>query len=782
MEPMTRVRPLDCGFELDAPARNRDWYEVRGYEAQSTALFRTVVADADVVLDIGAHVGYYSLLARTTAPEAHVVAVEASPENAAVLRGNVERLDGEPVRVVAAAFAARPGTAAIQLTEASDNSGISGHPNSPTRGTVEVPAVTGADLDLPPGGKLVVKLDVEGHELAALDGLETTLAAYDDVRLLVEMNPKCLRLAGSAEEALIDRLRGLGLRIFVLDEEGRSALELRADTSWSDLVDPAGYANLYCVRAERCTTVGAALHSSSHGGGERSHAEMVELLVRDGSMVHSVLPEPDQGLGHELRSVGGTVHLVPPAAWWTLWPEEDDGSGTSWADRQMFDGPLTRELERVRPDVVLTQTGVVPQAAVAAAALRIPHVWFLREFLDLDHGLVVPGGRELFARTVRTLSDRVLANSRAVAEHLLGDAADAAVIAPPSPRVVDLHPVPRPADRERFTLGVIGSLTPGKGQEDAIRAVARLRDEGRDVGLVLFGASQPHDVARVTRLVDELGLADLVEMPGMVVDRTEVYGRIDCVAVTSRHEAFGRVPFEATAAGIPVVHSLAGGPAEYLEDGVTALGYAVGDDEGLASAVRRLADDPALAADLVAAARQELLGPGRCEALVQTVTTALREAVAAPTPPARAMFAALGRAAMVADRWRAETDDLQADLARVVRQHEELVDRFTALEAEHAELVTGHLGYVEAHEQYVAHSEANGGPPADVVLDLTTSSRNNARLRAQVSDLYDEIAAAQERQRAAESTLAETRHALALVTGSRTWRWRARAARILGRR
>jgi len=91
LEPLVRVKPVDCDFVLEAPARNADWYEKTGYERMSSAIFRTVCADADVVLDVGAHIGYYTLLAMSSAPNATVVAVEASPNNADVLRRNVEK-------------------------------------------------------------------------------------------------------------------------------------------------------------------------------------------------------------------------------------------------------------------------------------------------------------------------------------------------------------------------------------------------------------------------------------------------------------------------------------------------------------------------------------------------------------------------------------------------------------------------------------------------------------------------------------------------------------------
>lgn len=770
MESLVRVQPLDCDFSLEAPERNRDWYEVRGYEPASTALFRTVATGADVVLDIGAHMGYYSLLGAAAAPGATVVAVEASPENAEALRRNVEDAG---VRVVNAAFADVPGTATIQLTEASDNSGFSGHPNSPTERSVQVPAVSGQELDLPAGRRLVVKLDVEGHELAALTGLESVLARFEDVRLLVEMNPKCLTLAGSSADALVDRLRAYGLRLFVIDEDARSWHELRAGDDWRGLIDVARYANLYCVPADRCRTVGAVLHSGGVGGAERSHAEMVESLVRQGAMVHTVLPEPDGGLGDELRRLGGSVTVVPPFAWWALWPHETVAGEAAWTARNLVHEPLIRSLEDVRPDVVLTQSGVIPQGAVAAARLRTPHVWYLREFGDLDHGLVLPDG---FGEAVRALSARVVTNSAAVRDHLLGGAEGVTVLHP-NPTLSLVTERPRASDGRPWTLGVVASLNPGKGQVDAVEAVAILRTRGIEVPLVLVGSGTEEDRARLAAKADELQVGDLVDLAGESRDRGEVYARFDAVAVTSRAEAFGRVPFEAVAAGLPVVYAAVGGPAEYLTDDATALAYPTGDPSALAEAVVRLRDEDGTAARLVATARDALLGEDRRRAFDAAVHDLLADA--AGHPAAGAVADLVGSAAREAvghadeaRLWHGELESVRSDLARVVGEHEALVGRFHEAEG----LLTQERETTRALRSEIEnlrHTHA---------AELAASQTVNARLRSEVGDAREDAARAQAETVAAREDLTRLTEKLARIVGSRTWRYRERAVRVLRRR
>lgn len=64
-------------------------------------------------------------------------------------------------------------------------------------------------------------------------------------------------------------------------------------------------------------------------------------------------------------------------------------------------------------------------------------------------------------------------------------------------------------------------------------------------------------------------------------------------------EPFGLVPLEAMACGVPVVATGTGGSGEYLRDGENCLLFPPGDPDGLAAAVRRLADEPPLRERLV---------------------------------------------------------------------------------------------------------------------------------------------------------------------------------------
>jgi FkbM family methyltransferase len=161
------------------------------------------------VLDLGAHIGTFTLTA--AAYGCHVTAVEPSPRNAALLAASLS-LNGfaERVRLVRAAAGDRHGTVDFasygpwgHIADAA-----SPHLSDPT------PVLRVDDLLREEPGERVafVKMDIEGSEVAALDGMQDVLGPADALPILYESNYVALGLYGKTPRDLRDRLVGLGYR------------------------------------------------------------------------------------------------------------------------------------------------------------------------------------------------------------------------------------------------------------------------------------------------------------------------------------------------------------------------------------------------------------------------------------------------------------------------------------------------------------------------------------------------------------------------------------------
>lgn len=145
--------------------------------------------------DVGAHIGFYSLLAaRLVGEEGRVVAFEPDPTNVAVLQENLTRNNLSEVEVIPAAVWNHSGHVTFQRSAAespevsSRRGGVVGsNREAPGSGRIEVEAVSldefARDHRLP----TMIKIDVEGAEVQALQGARNLIAQTRPI-LLVEVH------------------------------------------------------------------------------------------------------------------------------------------------------------------------------------------------------------------------------------------------------------------------------------------------------------------------------------------------------------------------------------------------------------------------------------------------------------------------------------------------------------------------------------------------------------------------------------------------------------------
>ncbi|HEV2310806.1 MAG TPA: FkbM family methyltransferase, partial [Acidimicrobiia bacterium] len=160
------------------------------------------------VLDLGAHIGTFTLAAASLG--CRVVAFEAAPRNVSLLEASVAANQFDLVTVVAAAVAAEPGTLRFRpegaFGQVSDN---------PELGDlVEVDAVTVPEALSRLGISSVdaIKIDIEGSEPAALDGMASLLDEETAPVLVIEGNAHTLRHFGHTPEDVLARTEALGYR------------------------------------------------------------------------------------------------------------------------------------------------------------------------------------------------------------------------------------------------------------------------------------------------------------------------------------------------------------------------------------------------------------------------------------------------------------------------------------------------------------------------------------------------------------------------------------------
>jgi glycosyltransferase involved in cell wall biosynthesis len=149
----------------------------------------------------------------------------------------------------------------------------------------------------------------------------------------------------------------------------------------------------------------------------------------------------------------------------------------------------------------------------------------------------------------------------------------------------------------------VASLTPRKGQDVLVEALAGLGD--RDWSCVLAGstARDPGFADRVRTLIERFGLADRVRVPGECDQQTleAAYRRAAVSVLPSHYEGYGMVVSEALARGLPLITTTGGALTQTAPDDC-CLKVPPGDVGALRAALARWLDDAALRQRLTAAA------------------------------------------------------------------------------------------------------------------------------------------------------------------------------------
>jgi FkbM family methyltransferase len=167
-------------------------YWMGNYEPEITESFVKYAKRSNVVYDIGAHIGYYTLLAaRFTAPGGKIFAFEPLPENFQKLKTHVEINNSTNIVIIEKAVSFNTGV--TLFTDSGNDVANSINENSPMfqfGKTIEVK--TAALDDLLENGFLqppqLVKMDIEGAEYDALRGAELLLKKYHPVIFLSTHN------------------------------------------------------------------------------------------------------------------------------------------------------------------------------------------------------------------------------------------------------------------------------------------------------------------------------------------------------------------------------------------------------------------------------------------------------------------------------------------------------------------------------------------------------------------------------------------------------------------
>jgi glycosyltransferase involved in cell wall biosynthesis len=218
-----------------------------------------------------------------------------------------------------------------------------------------------------------------------------------------------------------------------------------------------------------------------------------------------------------------------------------------------------------------------------------------------------PRQRELLDSITLRLSDRIVSNSQAGAEHIIDRGADpdsvevirngrdieTYVNGSASPDLYDSLSI----DPDCPIVGTVGRLVERKGHYDLLEAWPKVKQEFSEIYLLIVGDGPERDGLEAR--AEELNCANSVRFAGQRDDVPDLLDAMDVFVFPSHYEGLPGALLEAMIAGLPIVATPVDGNSELIEDRVTGLFFPPHDSEVLADRLVELLADPE---------RQQMLG------------------------------------------------------------------------------------------------------------------------------------------------------------------------------
>ncbi len=213
------------------------------FEAQEQAFLWLYLRDGDTVIDCGAHVGLFSILAgRAIGPRGRLIAFEPAPTTASLLRSNLQSNQLTDAVVIESAVADQPGTLKLHrhgegrsaynsLCEAGDDGGIDVTVTSLDRVIVEQ-NIEHVDF---------LKIDVEGFEPSVWRGAAASIQAAKLPLVMIEFTEENLQRAGHSSIELARTITDSGYHLCRFDPGRRLLIP-------TQVTEPIGYDNLFAAR------------------------------------------------------------------------------------------------------------------------------------------------------------------------------------------------------------------------------------------------------------------------------------------------------------------------------------------------------------------------------------------------------------------------------------------------------------------------------------------------------------------------------------------------------
>lgn len=344
-------------------------------------------------------------------------------------------------------------------------------------------------------------------------------------------------------------------------------------------------------------------HTSNLGGAERSLLHLIENLDKNIFTCYAIVPG-NGPLNNELRD--RKVRIINfDLLWWTLPKGTQRSKEINIRLHKDNAAKLATIIKNKKIKLLITNTSVICEGAIAAKLLGIPHIWHIRKLGEKDHGFIFKLGLAKVARFINDYSDKIFFNSIAVSNEFIkyiGKEKSEIVynsISVPRHLIKGASPVSFRSINS-FKLIMPATISVRKGQIEAVRAVKYLKKRSINVELTLVGNCTDRQlIERMTNYLQKYKLYNQIQICPFQQNPYPLMKAADTILVCSQNEAFGRTILEGMYLKKPVIGANRGGVLEIIKNNFNGLLYKQGNSRDLALKINLLKNNELLRKTLV---------------------------------------------------------------------------------------------------------------------------------------------------------------------------------------
>lgn len=320
--------------------------------------------------------------------------------------------------------------------------------------------------------------------------------------------------------------------------------------------------------------------TSIHGGSTKAFLSYCLQMKRTHPELELLVTVPNQGPAFKILTDNNIIVSIIPNRFNTYPPTKNLKDLILFLPRLInhlrINNKAIDKLKRItksyKPQIIYSNVGVINIGEKIAEQFKIPHIYHLREYQDLDFGMKIMPSLKIYKKRLKRKNHSICI-TRGIQKHFELTENDSKVIYDGVRTTDSIQFIP---NKDKFFL-FVGRLEQAKGIDFLLNSFSKYCKKERSYNLLLVGAANSRqEETRIKHLISSLSISDRVQMLGVKNDVDNYMKKATATIVTSPFEGFGMVTAEAMFNGCLVIGRNTAGTKEQFDNGLEICGKEIG--------------------------------------------------------------------------------------------------------------------------------------------------------------------------------------------------------------